>query len=157
MKALLQERAKSAASIESFGSEQISRSAVKDASDIVSRVSGATVGGLPWRGQTNVKSDLIDAAASGTIGHGMTSWVQTVVSGPGAISFFWKSSSETNQDRMRFTIDGVEAANISGEQRVQHGARKDEQRGDIERLVGGTLPQHGPQRVARWLGRNCQE
>ncbi len=78
-------------------------------------VSGATVGGAPWRGQTNVKSDLIDAAASGTIGHGMTSWVQTVVSGPGAISFFWKSSSETNQDRMRFTIDGVEAANISGE------------------------------------------
>ena len=78
-------------------------------------VSGATVGGTPWRGQTNVKSDLIDAAVSGTIGHGMTSWVQTVVSGPGAISFFWKCSSETNQDRMRFTIDGVEAANISGE------------------------------------------
>ncbi len=78
-------------------------------------VSGATVGGLPWRGQTNIKSDLIDAAVSGTIGHGMTSWVQTVVSGPGAISFFWKCSSETNQDRMRFTVDGVEVANISGE------------------------------------------
>jgi len=78
-------------------------------------VTGTSVGGAPWRGQTNIKSDFIDAAVSGTIGHGMTSWVQTVVSGPGAISFFWKSSSETNQDRMRFTIDGVEAANISGE------------------------------------------
>ncbi len=43
VKALLQERSKSAASIESVGSEQISRSSVKDAGDIVSRVSGATV------------------------------------------------------------------------------------------------------------------
>src|ERR1043166_3918731 len=43
VKQLLSERSKAAASIESFGSEQISRSSVKDASDIVSRVSGATV------------------------------------------------------------------------------------------------------------------
>jgi hypothetical protein len=40
---LLAERSKAAASIESYGSEQISRSSVKDAGDIVSRVSGATV------------------------------------------------------------------------------------------------------------------
>ncbi|MCU0783191.1 MAG: TonB-dependent receptor [Verrucomicrobia bacterium] len=43
IKQLLAERSKAAASIESFGSEQISRSSVKDAGDIVSRVSGATV------------------------------------------------------------------------------------------------------------------
>jgi outer membrane receptor protein involved in Fe transport len=43
IKQLLAERSKAAASIESYGSEQISRSSVKDAGDIVSRVSGATV------------------------------------------------------------------------------------------------------------------
>lgn len=43
IKQLFAERAKAAAATESFGSEQISRSSVRDASDIVSRVSGATV------------------------------------------------------------------------------------------------------------------
>ena len=43
VKALLQERAKAAAAVESFGAEQISRSSVSDAGDIVARVSGATV------------------------------------------------------------------------------------------------------------------
>lgn len=43
VKALLQERAKAAAAVESFGAEQISKSSVSDAGDIVSKVSGATV------------------------------------------------------------------------------------------------------------------
>lgn len=43
LKQLNVERAKAAASIVSFGSEQISKSSVRDAADIVGRVSGATV------------------------------------------------------------------------------------------------------------------
>ena len=43
IKALLQERASSAASIESFGSEQIAKSGVSDAGAIVNKVSGATL------------------------------------------------------------------------------------------------------------------
>lgn len=43
IKALLQERASSAASIESFGAEQISKSGVSDAGAIVNKVSGATL------------------------------------------------------------------------------------------------------------------
>lgn len=43
VKALLQERSKAAAAIESFGAEQISKTSVSDAGDIVARVSGATV------------------------------------------------------------------------------------------------------------------
>ncbi|HXG47605.1 MAG TPA: TonB-dependent receptor, partial [Methylomirabilota bacterium] len=43
VKALLAERQKAAASVESVGSEQISKSAVSDAADIVSKVAGATV------------------------------------------------------------------------------------------------------------------
>ncbi len=43
IKQLMQERAKATAAVESFGSEQISKSSVSDAGDIVARVSGATV------------------------------------------------------------------------------------------------------------------
>lgn len=43
VKALLKERARAAAAVESFGSEQIGKSSVSDAGEIVSRVSGATV------------------------------------------------------------------------------------------------------------------
>lgn len=43
IKALLQERAKASALVESFGSEQISKSTVSDAADIVGKISGATV------------------------------------------------------------------------------------------------------------------
>lgn len=43
IKALLQERASSAASVESFGSEQISKAGVSDAGAIVNKVSGATL------------------------------------------------------------------------------------------------------------------
>ena len=74
-----------------------------------------TGGSSAWRGQTNYNSDRIDAAQSGVLAHNQTNWVQTVVSGPGAISFWWRTSSETNGDRLRFTIDGVEVANLSGE------------------------------------------
>lgn len=43
IKNLLAERAKASAVVESFGSEQISKSGVSDVGDIVSRISGATV------------------------------------------------------------------------------------------------------------------
>ena len=68
-----------------------------------------------WRGQTNVSNDRIDAAQSGALPNNETNWIQTTVNGPGAINFWWKSSSETNHDRLRFSINGVEQANISGE------------------------------------------
>ncbi len=43
IKALLQERAKASGQVESFGGEQISKSTVSDAADIVGKISGATV------------------------------------------------------------------------------------------------------------------
>ncbi len=49
VKALMLERAKAAAAIESFGSEQISKSSVSDAADIVGRVSGRHGGGRQIR------------------------------------------------------------------------------------------------------------
>lgn len=78
-------------------------------------ITGASTGAYPWRGQTNVNSDRIDAAQSGVLSHNQTNFIRTVVDGPGAITFWWRSSSQTNSDRLRFTINGVEMANISGE------------------------------------------
>ena len=51
---------------------------------------------------------------SGAIGDSEETWLQTTVSGPGSIGFWWMSSSEENYDKLIFSIDGVEKANISG-------------------------------------------
>ena len=74
-----------------------------------------TGGYSPWIGQSIVNQDRIDAAESGPLPNNQTNWIQTIVAGPGAVNFYWKVSSETNHDRLRFTADGVELANISGE------------------------------------------
>lgn len=75
-----------------------------------------TGGYSPWLGQTLVTRDSLDAAQSSPVPHNSTNWIQTTVSGgPLAIAFWWKVSSQTNADRLRFLIDGREAANISGE------------------------------------------
>ena len=68
-----------------------------------------------WVGQTETSNDRVDAAESAPLVNGQTNWMQTEVLGPGAVSFWWKVSSETNRDRLRFIVNGVEQANISGE------------------------------------------
>jgi uncharacterized Zn-binding protein involved in type VI secretion len=69
-----------------------------------------------WRGQTATSYDQLDAAQSAPLINNASNWIQTTIDGgPLAIAFWWKVSSETNADRLRFMIDGVEAANISGE------------------------------------------
>lgn len=74
-----------------------------------------TEGNAPWGGQVQITHDSVDAAQSGTIGNNQQSRVQTVVPGPGALSFWWKVSSETNADYARFRLGGAEQAAISGE------------------------------------------
>lgn len=58
------------------------------------------------------------AAKSGVIANSQATYLQSSVSGPGTLTFWWKVSSEWNFDFLRFTIDGVETAAapaISGE------------------------------------------
>jgi hypothetical protein len=74
-----------------------------------------TAGGdAGWFGQPNTYYYGGDAAQSGTISHNQDSWVQTTVTGPGTLKFYWKVSSEANFDFLRFYIDGVEQERISG-------------------------------------------
>jgi M6 family metalloprotease-like protein len=71
-----------------------------------------------WFAQSTTTHDGIDAAQSGTIGHNQNSYMETTLTGPGNLTFWWKVSSETNYDYLRFYLDGAEQtgslARISG-------------------------------------------
>lgn len=70
---------------------------------------------VPWVGQFLHNSDGTDAAQSGVVDHGQTSYFETTVTGPVEVSWKWKVSSESNADFLAMSIDGEELAKISGE------------------------------------------
>jgi hypothetical protein len=88
--------------------------ALQEALDQVA-LAWTTGGSADWMGQTNVTHDGEDAARSGSISHRETTWMQTQVTGPGEISFWWRVSSEANWDWLEFYVNGVLADRISGE------------------------------------------
>ena len=67
-----------------------------------------TTGDLPWTAQTQVTHDGVDAAQSGAIGDSQSSSIETTVTGPATLSFWWKVDSEANFDFLKVTVDGVE-------------------------------------------------
>jgi hypothetical protein len=71
-------------------------------------------GAAPWFGQTSVSHDGNSAGQSGAIAGGRQSWVQTTLTGPGQLSFWWKISGDTS-DLLQFLIAGVTNATISGQ------------------------------------------
>lgn len=84
----------------------------------------STGGSAQWFGQTGVTYDGVDAAQSGPITHSQESWLETTVTGAGMLSFSWKVSSEEGYDFLRFEVDAIEQATISGEAGwIQQGVR----------------------------------
>jgi len=74
-----------------------------------------TGGSAAWFGQTAIMHDGEDAAQSGVVSDSQQTWMQTSVTGPGVVSFWWKVSSEKDYDFLKFAIDGVDqAGSISG-------------------------------------------
>ena len=73
-----------------------------------------TGGDAPWFPETSITHDGVAALQSGAIGANQQSTLQTTVNGPGTLSFWWKVSSETNNDYASFSLDGVEQSRISG-------------------------------------------
>jgi len=53
-------------------------------------------------------------AAESDISDGESTYLETTVTGPGDLSFYWKVDSESGYDYLRFYIDGAEQAKISG-------------------------------------------
>jgi alpha-tubulin suppressor-like RCC1 family protein len=60
-----------------------------------------------WFAETNATHDGISAGQSGPIGDSQQSILQTTVSGPGTLTFWWKVSSEEDFDLLSFTVDGA--------------------------------------------------
>ena len=81
-------------------------------------LSFTTGGSSSWLGQTTITHDGVDAARSGALGNNQTNWLQTTVSGPGTISFWWYASSEVNYDYLEFLVDGSVIWSISGTNNV---------------------------------------
>jgi len=68
-----------------------------------------------WFGQSCTTHDGTDSARSAAIeAYGQT-WLETTVRGPGSLSFWWKVSSESGWDFLKFYLDGVEQKAITGQ------------------------------------------
>lgn len=80
-------------------------------------VTWSTSGSAKWYVQTVETHDGLDAAASGLITNSQLSRLQTTVTGPKLVSFWWRVSSEANADYLKFSIDDTNnpVAAISGE------------------------------------------
>ena len=69
-----------------------------------------------WHGQAVDSYDGTSACRSGSISDGGSTYLQTTVTGPGTISFYWKVSCEGNGcDALRFLVDSDQEAVITGE------------------------------------------
>ncbi len=75
----------------------------------------ATAGDANWFAQTNYTRDGSCAAMSGDIADDQASWIETVVTGRGGITFHWKVSSEEGWDWLEFHVNGTLTNRISGE------------------------------------------
>jgi alpha-tubulin suppressor-like RCC1 family protein len=74
-----------------------------------------TGGDGPWQAQSTSVREGLDAARSGSITDGQESWLQTTLTGPGTLSFWWKVSSEDTWDVLEFYQDGtLQDGSISG-------------------------------------------
>ena len=73
-----------------------------------------TGGDLPWSVQTADTLDGSDIAISGLIDDDQQTWIETTVTGPGNLSFYWKVSSEPDFDILNFSINGDIQEQISG-------------------------------------------
>ena len=71
-------------------------------------------GTTPWPAQSTNTHDGLLAAQSGAITHSQETWVETTVTGPGPLSFWWSVSSEANFDYLEFYVNGARSNRISG-------------------------------------------
>ena len=67
-----------------------------------------------WYSQTTTTYYGGDAAQSPVITHSQSSSMQTTISGKTSVKFYWRVSSESGYDYLRFYIDGVLKNSISG-------------------------------------------
>ncbi len=74
-----------------------------------------TSGEADWLAQTNTSFYGGDAAQSPTLTHDEKAVMETVISGYTIVKFYWKVSSEADNDELFFYVDGVLKDQISGQ------------------------------------------
>jgi hypothetical protein len=77
-------------------------------------LSFTTGGSTNWFYQSTTSFYDGDAAQSGDISYNQESWMQTSVTGPTMVTFYWKVSSEVGCDFLEFYVDGSPQDQISG-------------------------------------------
>jgi len=75
----------------------------------------STSGNVPWFAESAVTHDGVAAAQNGHIGDSQASALQTTVTGPGTLTFWWMVSSEQDFDFLNFWVNNTNLAAISGE------------------------------------------
>jgi predicted outer membrane repeat protein len=74
-----------------------------------------TGGNKIWFTQSATTHDGVSAGQSGVINHSQSTYLQTTVENAGTLSFWWRVSSQSSGDYLRFYIDGLEqSGSISG-------------------------------------------
>ncbi len=99
--------------LDNFVPTQSAEETLSEALD--SQLSFSTGGDAKWFVETNCSYYGNSAAQSGKIADGELTWLSTEIQGPGNVTFMWKISSEQNEDFLRFYVDDVLVAEISGD------------------------------------------
>ena len=73
-----------------------------------------TGGGAAWFPEAYTTHDGLHAAQSGAITNNQSTWIETDVTGPGTLTFWWRVSSENNYDWLTCTTNGTRFTRISG-------------------------------------------
>ena len=73
-----------------------------------------TGGEADWFAQSDENHDGTDAARSGPVVRLQSTWMETTVSGPGMLSFWWRVSSEADWDWFSLYVDGELEDRICG-------------------------------------------
>lgn len=67
-----------------------------------------------WHWQTNTTHDGVDATETGPFTADQTNWVETSITGPVTISFWWRAIGWI-PDRFSFLVDGVECLGVAND------------------------------------------
>lgn len=80
----------------------------------VTNLTFTTGGDAPWWVETTNTHDGVAALQSGVIGDYQQSWLETTLTGPGTLTFWWAVESESCCDFLRVAVDEVLRTSIAG-------------------------------------------
>ncbi len=78
-----------------------------------------TGGDAAWFSQQRIAHRSVFSAQSGVITTNQTTWMETTVTGPGLVKYWWRTSSQRRHDQIQFLVGGVVRRRISGMNRWQ--------------------------------------